>query len=346
MMDYFKRVQSQTPTRFWINNVTRKQAALAIEAGAVGCTQNPAYTWKMMQDPAEHSYVMQKLDAILADESDDNMALIRLQKELVYGVAELFMPIYEASRGRDGYVCIQGSPFDESAESIVKYGKFNTTSLPNLTAKVPVTKEGLLAIRELAMFRIPINATEIMTVPQAMDVADVYDEVCSRIDSPAPMFYSVITGVFDEYLQNEVAENNITVSPDALWQAGTAIAKKAYWLMKERRSECKLICGGAKGLHHFTEMVGAECIITINWHGTADKLIEQNPPVLQRFFMPTPYSAEAELFDKIETFRSAYFVNRLTSKEYEDFGPVVLFHTSFESAWKNALNEVVLRRKS
>ena len=35
---YFHRVHAQTPTRFWINNVTREQAHLAIEAGAVGCT--------------------------------------------------------------------------------------------------------------------------------------------------------------------------------------------------------------------------------------------------------------------------------------------------------------------
>ena len=44
--NYFKRVQERTATRFWINNVTRKQAALAIENGAVGCTQNPSYVSK------------------------------------------------------------------------------------------------------------------------------------------------------------------------------------------------------------------------------------------------------------------------------------------------------------
>ena len=41
MNGYFHRVNEQTPTRFWINNVTRKEAHMAIEAGACGCTQNP-----------------------------------------------------------------------------------------------------------------------------------------------------------------------------------------------------------------------------------------------------------------------------------------------------------------
>jgi len=37
--DYFKRVSPAHSTKFWINNVTREEARLAIEAGAVGCTQ-------------------------------------------------------------------------------------------------------------------------------------------------------------------------------------------------------------------------------------------------------------------------------------------------------------------
>ena len=80
---YFHRVQAQTPTSFWINNVTREQARLAIEHGAVGCTQNPAYTWKMITHQAEKPYTMEKLDEILKVEKDDNEVEIKLQRELV-----------------------------------------------------------------------------------------------------------------------------------------------------------------------------------------------------------------------------------------------------------------------
>ena len=74
MKGYFERVQAQTPTRFWINNVTRAQAELAIQAGAVGCTQNPAYTWKMIENQEEQAYVIRILEDILADELDDKTA--------------------------------------------------------------------------------------------------------------------------------------------------------------------------------------------------------------------------------------------------------------------------------
>ncbi len=342
---YFLRVHEQTPTRMWINNVTREQAVKAIEAGATGCTQNPSYTWKMMQNENERPYVMEKLDSILKDEPDDSFALIRLQRELIYGVAEIFMELYEKSNGVDGYVSIQGDPFNETTEAIYKYAHYNTELLPNMTAKIPVIEPAVSAIRRLVSERVPINCTEIMAVRQALDVAQIYDEVSSTIKDPAPLFYSVITGIFDEYLKKYVIENAIDISPDVLWQAGIAVAKKAYWMVKERNYKCRFIGGGARGLHHFTEMVGADCIITINWRGTADKLIESDPPVVQRFYMPIPHSVEDELLYKIDEFRRAYEINGISSAEYEEYGPVVLFRSSFERDWKNALDEIAVRRK-
>lgn len=341
---YFKRVHAQTPTRMWINNVSRAQADLAIEAGAVGCTQNPAYTWKMMQNPEERPYVMEKLAEILKDEPDDTQALVKLQRVLVEGVAEKFMPMYEASHGQCGYVSIQGDPFDETEESIIKYAKYNTANLPNMTAKIPVVPGGIKAIKQLAPERIPINTTEIMTIRQALDIADIYDDVCAKVKDPAPMYYSVITGIFDQYLAKYVADKGIDIPSDYVWQAGLAVAKKTYAAVKERNSKIRFIGGGARGLHHFTEMVGADCVVTINWKGTADKLIEEDPAVVQRFAMPIPQTVIDELSEKVDEFRRAYYIHGITEEEFEDYGPVVLFRSSFEEAWRNALAEIKKQR--
>ena len=45
---YFHRVAELMPTKIWIDNATRKEAQMAIDAGAVMCAQNPSYTWKMI----------------------------------------------------------------------------------------------------------------------------------------------------------------------------------------------------------------------------------------------------------------------------------------------------------
>lgn len=342
---YFHRVQQQTSTRFWINNVTRTQARLAIEAGAVGCTQNPSYTWKILQSDEEREHAISKLDAILKSEKDDNEALVKLQRELVADIAQIFLPQYERSGGREGFVSIQGDPFHEDTETIIRHARYNHEASPNIMAKIPVVEAGLEAIEVLARERIPINATEVMAVKQALDVCEVYVHAIKGMKDPAPLYFSHITGIYDEYLKNTVREGNIDISKDALWQAGMSIAKKVYWMVREKNYPVGFIGGGARGLHHFTEMVGADACITINWTGTADKLIEQDPPVVQRFFMHTPDCVVDELLEKLPDYKKGYLKNGISAHEYEEFGPVVLFRSMFESAWQNALESIAKRRQ-
>jgi transaldolase len=344
-MGYFHRVQAQTATRFWINNVTREQGRLAIEAGAVGCTQNPSFPHKMMtaKDEGERAYLYGLLDGILPEQPDDNEAQIHLQRALVENVAKQFYPIYEATGGSLGYVSIQGDPFREDAKTIVKYGLFNH-SAPNIMIKVPVTEEGLEAIGELAAAGIPINATEVMSVRQALDVAKVYEKATRSMGKKPVIYYSHIAGIFDEYLKTYVKAHGVDISADALWQAGIAVAKKAYQMVNDLCTGIGFISGGARGLHHFTEMVGADAAVTINWSGTADKLLELDGPVVSRFLQPTPHGVIDELCGKLPDFRKAYFTHAIEPYEYETFGPVVLFRSMFEESWK-AANELIRERR-
>ena len=337
---YFLRVKEQTQTRFWINNVTREEARLAIEAGAVGCTQNPSYTWKMMNDPTEQKHINELLKEIFKDEPDDNEALVKLQRALIADIAEIFMPMYEESNGKIGFVSIQGDPFHEDTDTIVRHARYNRQAAKNMMAKIPVTKEGLEAIEILVKEQIPINATEVMAIRQAMDVCEVYMKAIEGMKDPAPILYSHIAGIYDEYLQNYVKENNIDISSDVLWQAGISVAKKCYWMTQEKAYPVGFIGGGARGLHHFTEMVGSKTNITINWKGAADQLIAQNPPVVQHFLRPTPDSVTDELLEKLPDHRKAYMLNEIVPEEYEHYGPVVLFRSSFEKAWANALKYI------
>ena len=343
---YFHRVQKATPTRFWINNVTRAEAEYALEAGAVGCTQNPAYTWKLLSMAEELPYVTGLLDEIQKTEPDDNKTLVKLQCALVEDIAKRFMPLYEQTRGKQGYVSIQGDPFREDQDSIVEFARYHHKASPNIMAKIPVTEEGLKAIEILAAEGIPINATECMTVRQVLDVCETYTNAIKGLRSPSPLYFSLITGIYDEYLQKYVQEHNVDIDRDALWQAGISIAKKVHALVKERNYPCGFIGGGARGLHHFTEMVGADASITINWKGTADVLLEQNAPVVSRFLQPTPASVDDVLLEKLEDYQKAYFIHGIEPHEYEDFGPVVLFRRTFENAWRNALMFIAGHRKA
>lgn len=332
--NYFHRVNELTKTRFWINNVTQEQANRAIEEGAIGCTQNPSYVWKMMQTEA----LRPKINAIIEahKDLDTTQIVICLQRALIKEIAAIFYPQYVQSHQKNGYVSIQGDPFHEDCETIVQAARFNREAGENIMCKIPVTEEGLKAIEILAAEGVPINATEVMSVRQALDVCEAYSRATKNAKKKAPIYFSHISGILDEYLKKTVEKQGIEIHSDVLWQAGIAAAKKTYWMCKQANSEVGFIGGGARGLHHFTEMVGADASITINWSNTADELIKQNPPVVDRFNMPTPCAVIDELCSKLPDFRKAYFVDAIKPEEYEEFGPVVLFRTSFEEAWKNA----------
>ena len=130
-----------------------------------------------------------------------------------------------------------------------------------------------------------------------------------------------------------------------LWQAGLAVARKVYRIMEERGYSAVFIAGGARGLQHFTEMVGGKVCCTINWEGTADALLAQDPPVVYRLFNPVPQKVIDELMEKLPDFKRGYLEDGLEEAEFEHFGPVLLFRNSFMKSWKRVLGIIQERRQ-
>ncbi|MDR3578071.1 MAG: transaldolase family protein [Anaerolineaceae bacterium] len=342
---YFIRVSNQSPTMFWINNPTRLQADMALENGALGCTNNPSFSQKMIDHPDEKEYALKLLDEAIRETSNPNETAEVFQRKLVKPIADKFMPLFNKSAGQHGYVSIQGDPINEDDPQIVIRDAIANRKLsPNICCKIPTTVSGLKAIETMIEENIPINATEIFGISQFVAICEMYQQVSAKTGNK-PMFYmSHIAGIYDDYLRNYVKENDVQISPDVLHQAGLAVARKVYLLMLERNYPCVFIGGGARGLHHFTEMVGGKVCLTINWEGTADQLIEQDPPVVYRLFNPVPLKVIDELLEKLPDFKRGYLPDGLEPEEFEHFGPVQLFRSSFVKSWRHTLDVIGERR--
>jgi len=345
--DYFHRVAALTPTKMWINNVTPQEAEWAIAAGAMGCTQNPAYTWKMLNHEEGKGHALALLDETLKESNDDNQVECILQRKLVKGIAEKFMSVYERTNGEHGYVSIQGDPIhEEDPHVIIDEGRKNRAMSPNIMIKIPATEAGLEAMGVLIEENTPLNATEIMGLAQVIDVCEMYHKITARTKKKPIMYFSLITGIYDEWLGKEVQGQGIEISPDILYQAGMVIAKKVYKFVHDRGYQLGFIGGGVRGLQHFTEMVGGDVCITMNWPGQADKLLELDQPVVARLFNPVQEHVLDELLAKVPAFRQAYMEDGLKPAEYEEYGPVRYFRDMFISAWQNTLTLIKERRKA
>ena len=345
MKPYFIRVTEQSPTMFWINNPTRAQADLALQHGALGCTNNPSYTQKMLDHKEEGPYAQKMLDEILRETPDDRRAAVIFQQRMVKPIADKLRPMYESSGGQHGYVSIQGDPFeDEDTELIVRDSLENREIGPNICCKIPVTEAGIAAMEGLIPLNTPLNSTEIFAVNQMVTICETYEKLAHKSGKWPKFYMSHIAGIYDDYLGNYVREHDIQISPDVLFQGGLAVARKVYDLMVERGYHATFIAGGARGLHHFTEMVGGKVCCTINWEGTADQLLQQDPPVVYRLFNPVPQKVIDELMEKLPDFKRGYLEDGLEVEEYEEFGPVRLFRSTFLKSWERVLGLIKERR--
>lgn len=345
MKPYFQRVHDLSPTMFWINNPTRQQADQAIEHGALGCTHNPSYTQKMIDHPEEKEYALGLLDEAIRETKTDVQAAILFQQKMVKPIAEKFMPMFEQSGGEHGWVSIQGDPIhDEDGEVIYEESLFNRPIAPNIVCKIPVTAPGIYAMKKLVPEGVPLNATEVFAVNQMVTICETYEQASKASGQKPKMFMSHIAGIYDDHFQAYVKEHAVDISRDVLWQAGLAVARKVYNILIERGYNATFIGGGARGLHHFTEMIGGKVVVTINWEGTADKLIAQDPPVVYRLFNPVPQKVIDELIEKLPDFRRGYLDDGLSVEEFEHFGPVLLFRSAFVKSWKRVLEVAKERR--
>jgi len=268
-----------------------------------------------------------------------------LQRKLVKGITEIFRPIYDAKPKLQGYVSIQGDPIEEDDPNVViREGRLNRSIAPNACIKIPCTASGLNAMETLIAEDTPINATEVFGVAQARRFCELHEKVRDKTGRKPMVYLSHIAGIYDDYLQNYVATHKIDISPDVLHQAGLAVARKVYKIIQDHGYHVTFVGGGARGLHHFTEMVGAQAVITINWVGTADKLIESDPPVVWRVFNPVAQYVIDELMEKLPDFRRGYLDDGLEIEEFEGFGPVHLFRSMFIKSWKRVLELAKDRR--
>ena len=340
---YFHRLHELTPTRGWINNPTRQEAEQALEAGITNCTTNPTFTMKQIQ--REPDLMNPVVDRICSEESDDNRAAALIQRECVGHLIKIFQPVFDARTRMEGLVSLQGDPIlEEDSGTIIEEALEARKLGANFLAKVPTTRAGIEAVEVLIREDVPVITTEIMSLSQIIAVCETYNKVSAECGKTPPLFVTHITGIFDDYVHDFIERNSVDISPDIAFQAGTVVARKLYQLFHERKYPGILVTGGARGLHHFTEFVGGEMGITINWKNMAETLIAQNTPVIERINTPTPEYIVRELLEKIPDFRLAWENNALQVDEFEGYGPVHFFRKSFIKGWEFLLDEVRKRR--
>jgi transaldolase len=131
------------------------------EDGITGITKNPSLFEKAIDESDAYD---EALECLLAGNPhiDAQNIYERLTIEDVRMAVERLRPVYDHTKGRDGFVSIEVSPYlaHDTEGSIMEARRlWSDVDSPNLMIKIPATQEGIPAIESLLAGGINVNIT-------------------------------------------------------------------------------------------------------------------------------------------------------------------------------------------
>jgi len=145
-----------------------------ISLGIRGVTSNPSIFEKAVAGSGDYDQLIRMMSEAAASDTQIYEALAH---EDVGEAADLFLPVYEATGGADGFVSIEVNPklARDTAGTVEEARRlFSGLSRPNVMIKVPATREGIPAIRELIGSGINVNATLMFSESHYREVSEAY----------------------------------------------------------------------------------------------------------------------------------------------------------------------------
>ncbi len=343
---YAKRVQAETPTKIHVNNPTLEEAQEALGFDVVGATTNPTFVGRLLSLEAERGAVLKEMDAIIRTEPDDHLAMEKLETALVAKIAQLYMPTFERTRGKRGFVFIQGNPFkDADSEYMIDEAERFFSIAPNIIVKLPGNFAAVKAFRTLTAMNKAICITSCLSIPQEEAYFRIYRDVNAESGKAPVLYVTTLAGIIDEFLKKYVTENNIRLSENALDKAGNLFAKLGYKMVEEERFPGILLGGAARGMKHFTELVGSATESTLNYV-FIKQMNDANPPIANRWQDFYGEEVKRELLQAIPWYKQAIERGSMTPEEFDAYAPFVYFRNTFITAWDKVVKAIRERRQA
>jgi transaldolase/glucose-6-phosphate isomerase len=204
----------------WLDNLSRglvrsgELARLVKDDGIKGVTSNPSIFEKAMGHSNEYDdEIRSLLDQGTADlgEMFNNLAFTDIR-----GACDVLKSVYDATKKTDGVVSMECNPYlanDTDATLVEARHLWSSIKRPNLMIKVPGTKAGVPAIKQLLSEGININVTLLFSQEMYRAVAEAYiaglealpkDYDLSTMASVASFFVSRIDSKIDALLDEKL----------------------------------------------------------------------------------------------------------------------------------------------
>ncbi|HEX9364780.1 MAG TPA: bifunctional transaldolase/phosoglucose isomerase [Candidatus Dormibacteraeota bacterium] len=236
----------------WLDNIRRQlitsgELARLRDEGISGVTSNPTIFEKAVSGSTDYDEAMVRLVRQKKRPAD---MLWELMVEDIQVAADTFRPIYDKTRGKDGFVSIEVSPtVANNTRQTIRWAEelHDRCRRPNVMVKIPATKEGLSAIADQIAKGHNINVTLIFSVDRYSEVVDAYlsgleslhdrGGDLSKVASVASFFVSRVDTKVDKLLVEKVNASTDPRQKESLerlcGKAAIANSKMAYERFEE-----------------------------------------------------------------------------------------------------------------
>ena len=237
-MNPLKRLWQKQRQAVWLDFIERDLltggglARYVADDGVRGVTSNPSIFQKAIEGGGPYD---DAVAGLLAD--DPGMTTVALYEALavadIQSAADILRPVWDESKGGDGYVSLEVSPHlaRDTAGTVAEAKRlWQRVGRPNLMIKVPATAEGIPAIEGLIGDGINVNATLMFSLADYEAVATAY--LRGLVANANPAGVASVASFFVSRVDTKVdAALEAIGTPEALalrGQAAIANAKLAY----------------------------------------------------------------------------------------------------------------------
>jgi transaldolase / glucose-6-phosphate isomerase len=229
--------------------------------GLMGMTSNPTIFEKAITGSKDYADILESPEV---RNLDAKTVFEKIAIRDVQDAADIFKPVYQQSKRRDGYVSLEVSPLlaNDTQGTIDEARRlWKAVSRENVMIKVPGTKEGLPAIRQLLEEGININITLLFAQRRYEEVAELFFQALEarvkkgqsidHLASVASFFVSridtLIDSIIDTKLKTEKDANQRALLTSLQGKVAIANAKLTYRKYQELYGGARWKALAAKG---------------------------------------------------------------------------------------------------
>jgi transaldolase len=226
-----------TGTKLWLDSIDPQLVQTNRALGATGATSNPIIVSDILKTGRFDNRIRQLAAQRLPDES----IAWEMTDALVREAQSVFLPVWKATSGNDGYVSFELDPLLEDpvlalphrqrVDSYISLGKRWAKDQPNRLIKVPATPAGLDSLEELAAAGVNLNVTLIFSERQYKIARQNVWRGAQRRTHLASFksVYSIFVSRVDVYTEKHVPQ----LSPAAQGQVGI-VNVKLLWRLNQQ----------------------------------------------------------------------------------------------------------------